>query len=90
MKANEDKCHLIVSTNELAEIQIGDFLNAYGFSLSAVKQMQSYLSERKQRTKINQSYSSWEKILIGPSQESILGPILFNIFPSDVSHSAKC
>ena len=25
MKANEDKCHLIVSTNELTEIEIGDF-----------------------------------------------------------------
>ena len=25
MKANEDKCHLIASTNELSEIQIGDF-----------------------------------------------------------------
>ena len=25
MKANEDKCHLIISTNELTEIQIGDF-----------------------------------------------------------------
>ena len=25
MKANEDKCHLIVSTNELTEMQIGDF-----------------------------------------------------------------
>ena len=25
MKANEDKCHLIVSTNELTKIQIGDF-----------------------------------------------------------------
>ena len=25
MKANEDKCHLIVSTNELTEIQIRDF-----------------------------------------------------------------
>ena len=24
MKANEDKCHLIVSTNELTEIQMGD------------------------------------------------------------------
>ena len=24
MKTNEDKCHLIVSTNELTEIQIGD------------------------------------------------------------------
>ena len=40
-------------------------LNAYGFSLSALKLMQSYLSERKQRTKINQAYSSWEEILIG-------------------------
>ena len=25
MKANEDNCHLIVCTNELTEIQIGDF-----------------------------------------------------------------
>ena len=25
MKTNENKCHLIVSTNELTEIQIGDF-----------------------------------------------------------------
>ena len=25
MKTNEDECHLIVSTNELTEIQIGDF-----------------------------------------------------------------
>ena len=25
MKINEDKCHLIVSTNELTEIQIEDF-----------------------------------------------------------------
>ena len=25
MKTNEDKCHLIVSTNELTEIQIRDF-----------------------------------------------------------------
>ena len=25
MKTNEDKCNLIVSTNELTEIQIGDF-----------------------------------------------------------------
>ena len=33
-------------------------LNAYGFSLSALKLMQSYLSERKQRTKINQAYIS--------------------------------
>ena len=59
-------------------------LNAYGFSLSVLKVMQSYLSKRKQRTKINQAYSSWEKILFGVPRGSILGPILFNIFLSDL------
>ena len=38
------------------ELIIAD-LNTYGFSLSAQKLMQSYLSERKKRTKRNQAYS---------------------------------
>ena len=59
-------------------------LNAYGFSLSALKLMQSYVEERKQRTKINQAYNSWEKILFGVPHGSILGAILFNIFLSDL------
>ena len=33
-------------------------LNAYGFSLTALKLVHNYLSNRKQRTKINSSYSS--------------------------------
>ena len=40
-------------------------LNAYGFNLLAARLMQSYLSNRKQRTKINTAYISWEEILFG-------------------------
>ena len=54
-------------------------LNAYGFSLSATRLIQSYLSNRKQRTKISTAHSSWEEILFGIPQGSILGPLLFNI-----------
>ena len=37
-------------------------LNAYGFSLSALKLIHNYLSKMQQRTKINQSYSTWKDI----------------------------
>ena len=57
-------------------------LNAYGFNLAALKLVQSYLPKRGQRTKINQSYTSWEEILSRVPQGSILGPILFDIFLS--------
>ena len=46
--------------------------------------MQSYFSHRKQRTKVNHAYSSWEEILFGVPQDSILGSILFNTFLSDL------
>ena len=59
-------------------------LNAYGFSLSALKLMQNYLVERKRRTKINQAYSSWEEILFGVPKVLYLVSILFNIFLSDL------
>ena len=62
-------------------------LNAYTFNLATLKLLpvvESCLSKRRRKTKINQSYSSWEEILSGVTQRSILGPILFNTFLSDL------
>ena len=55
-------------------------LNAYGFTLPALKLVQDYLLDRKQRTKVNNSYSAWFEILCGVPQSSILGLVLFNMF----------
>ena len=59
-------------------------LHSYAFNLNALRLIHSYLSNRKQRAKINDSYSSWEEILFGVSQRSILGFVLFNIFMCDL------
>ena len=59
-------------------------LEAYGFDRSSLKLIYSYLTNRQQRVKINNTYSEYSIIKYGVPQGSILGPILFNIFLCDL------
>ena len=59
-------------------------LHAYGFSIESLKLINSYLTDRKQRVKMNDQFSSWLDIVVGVPQGSILGPLLFNIFLCDM------
>ena len=58
--------------------------NAYGMDKKSLKYIFDYLSNRKQRVRINNSFSSWKEIVYGVPQGSILGPLFFNIFMCDL------
>ena len=62
------------------------------FSDTILRYVYSYLSNRKQCIRINNTHSNYQKIISGVPQGSILGPVLFNLsihyllfFVSDVS-----
>ena len=55
-------------------------LNAYGVDENALVLIYSYLKRREQSVRINNTYSSFQTILSGVPQGSVLGPILFNVY----------
>ena len=64
-------------------------LEAYGFLIDALKLINDYLSNRKQRVKLNDAYNSRKDIFCGTPQESILDALLFDMHLCDLCYFWK-
>ena len=64
-------------------------LKSYPISDKLLKLIENYLIDCKQRVVLNGQTSSWERVLTGVSQGSVLGPLLFLININDLPDSIQ-
>ena len=64
-------------------------LKGYEFNENTLTFTQSYYKNRHQQKKVGDKFSKWEKTSTGVPEDSIRGPLFFNILPTTSSFLLK-